>query len=128
MSLILICHPFHASRSAIDQIPTQAEQGHLEVARWTPRLHYMQGRIRPPRGGEVDPTAPFHTSRSACSSHSRCDGTRPPRGDEVPVYCRSWLTSQIFLEPTPICQYLFPIGLLGYFCLKFFMRVEELEY
>ncbi|KAK8596954.1 hypothetical protein V6N13_001563 [Hibiscus sabdariffa] len=83
MSLILICHPFHASKSAIGQVPTQAEQGHLEVVRWTPRLHSMQGRTRPPRGGEVDPTAPFHTSRSACSSHSRCAGTRPPRGGEA---------------------------------------------
>ncbi|KAK8671569.1 hypothetical protein V6N13_038162 [Hibiscus sabdariffa] len=83
MTLILICHPFHASRSAIGQVPAQAEQGHLEVARWTPRLHSMQGRTRSPRGGEVDPTASFHTSRSACSSHSRCAWTRPPRSGEV---------------------------------------------
>ncbi|KAK8596953.1 hypothetical protein V6N12_065430 [Hibiscus sabdariffa] len=47
-------------------VPAQAEQGHLEVARWTPRLHSIQA------------------DRRCClsSSHSRCAGTRPPRGGE----------------------------------------------
>ncbi|KAK8596415.1 hypothetical protein V6N13_001044 [Hibiscus sabdariffa] len=52
------------------------------MVRWTTRLHSIQGRTRPPRGDEVDPTAPFHISRSTCSSHSRCAETRLPRGGE----------------------------------------------
>ncbi|KAK8659043.1 hypothetical protein V6N13_029258 [Hibiscus sabdariffa] len=87
MSLILICHPFHASRSVIGQVPAHAE-------------------TRPPRGGEVDPTAPFHASRSA--SGSSTGRTRSPRGGEVdptaPFHAsRSALLSQ--LKPFTLRRY-----------------------
>ncbi|KAK8510012.1 hypothetical protein V6N12_035335 [Hibiscus sabdariffa] len=58
------------------------------------------GRTRPPRGGEVDPTAPFHASRSAlfpqlkpANGFAQREWLEPGPGHlEVarsPVYCRS---------------------------------------